>query len=119
MLTYTLGELSVETYQAGNVFLTQGFHQPSFLITNITNKKLVLAEVSVYPNPATEFIKIRCEFLGYNFRLVDMAGKTISEGKLDKFETEIKLNDISEGVFFIEIFSVMAPYRNTYKVVKQ
>ena len=57
-LSYTLGELLIETELAGSYMLTEGFLQPDLLITAVASSETVIVP-AVFPNPARDFFNLR------------------------------------------------------------
>ncbi|MFN8251814.1 MAG: T9SS type A sorting domain-containing protein [Ferruginibacter sp.] len=47
---YTVGEIAVDTYTAGNTTFTQGFHQPDGF--SFTPYLPGITDLAIYPNPA-------------------------------------------------------------------
>ncbi|PWH86450.1 CotH kinase family protein [Brumimicrobium oceani] len=58
-------------------------------------------KVSVFPNPFSEFINIYAESYEGEYKLVDMKGSIVSEGKLTS--THIDLSHLKSGVYFLNI----------------
>jgi disulfide oxidoreductase YuzD len=118
-LSFTIGETMVETYQQGNLALNQGFHQSSFTFTDISSIDNKVVDITLFPNPAVDVVKVRCEEEGYMYRLIDLDGKIIFDGFITGTITEIRLDKICEGQFFMEVYSVHDRFRKTFKVIKQ
>ena len=59
-LSWTLGEVTVQTTHSANSILTQGFCQAMELITNAELFNLH-SEISVYPNPVHSILNIQCK----------------------------------------------------------
>src|SRR5690349_5558659 len=56
-IDYTIGEGIVETFGAGGILLTQGFHQPEVLPPLAPGAPAVM-DFMLYPNPALTTVKI-------------------------------------------------------------
>ncbi len=72
------------------------------------NTELYNDEISVYPNPASDFISIKVSagFDGSYLKIVNLIGETIEEIKINDINDGIisyYTGDLSPGVYFIEI----------------
>jgi hypothetical protein len=57
-LSWTIGELAVETFTTTNLVLTQGFQQGYYEITSVNDLLVKSIDLEIYPNPAIDFITI-------------------------------------------------------------
>ena len=64
-LSWTLGEVAVETLVGDNIILTQGFQQSKLTVTAIDELQSPGIELTVYPNPTNRFLFI--EVIGLNY----------------------------------------------------
>ncbi len=120
-ITYTLGELVIETYSGTDKKLTQGFQQSRLIITAVSEIKGLSYTVTAYPNPTTNFIKIKLEKdfpETLDYLLMDINGKVLSSGKIENGETDISFEDNAVGTYFIKIIQEKKEVK-TIKVVKQ
>lgn len=62
-------------------------------------------DISVYPNPANNFIDIETDLKNCYFSLLDITGKLILREKIYQNKTRIDLSDYSTGLYFIQIQS--------------
>ena len=58
-LSWTIGELAVETFTTSNLILTQGFQQGYYEITSVNDPLVKSIDLDIYPNPAIDFITIK------------------------------------------------------------
>lgn len=65
-LSWTLGEVAIETLVGANLILTQGFQQSKLTVTTIDDMQLLGIELSVFPNPTNShlFIDIKKKLIG-------------------------------------------------------
>lgn len=83
-VSWTLGELSSETYTAGSNVLTQGFQQPGLLLSQGIGQEQAF-EIKVYPNPVQRELTIsfsdsrKGRFL---FELFNIQGEKLSSGAI-------------------------------------
>ncbi len=67
--------------------------------------KIAKAQVSVYPNPATEFIKITTDDFN-QYQLFDEKGTIYRKGWIDESETILR-NNIPAGIYFLKLTNTM------------
>jgi len=105
-LSFTVGQIAIETHSQSPTILTQGFHQESYQITNLNNFKTNF-DISVFPNPASENINI-----DYNIQnaradlfIKDIRGATIyysTDFPTNKRQT-LDVSRFSAGIYILEI----------------
>jgi hypothetical protein len=67
-----------------------------------TNK---LANISVYPNPATETISVKGLTDNATLTLVDATGKTISTADAEPGVATMNISDVTAGIYFLHVSS--------------
>ena len=123
-VSWTLGELAVETFDAGSVIITQGFQQPYDIGTSIKEKGLDWS-ITPYPNPVTDFLKIRFELgepLDLNVEILDISGRkhlirefyAVSSGEI----VTLNMSGYVRGVYLVRIFTPDHRVQRTYKIQK-
>ncbi len=101
-LSWSLGELSIVTYDLGNPILTQGFHQPEILPGSITEQ---FFQWNVYPNPASElvFVEINGLQLPERIELFDAQGKLVFQGAMSTSKMSIPVANLEDGIYFLRL----------------
>jgi hypothetical protein len=69
-LSWTLGDLAVETCSAGEVSLTQGFQQPFYEVTAAFENLECNILIQVYPVPSSDFITVEFNELQNNLKVI-------------------------------------------------
>lgn len=65
-----------------------------------------LPEISVYPNPASDYVIVNSADVSRHIVLTDLNGKIISEHNVEGYtDLEIDISKLPEGVYFIRILS--------------
>lgn len=59
------------------------------------------ANLTLYPNPASEFLKINVPENYIKYQIVDLLGILLKEGHID--EGQISISDLSNGLYFIKL----------------
>lgn len=114
-LTWTIGEVVINTLESPDVHVTQGFNQDwlNFLNIEVFSEKI---NVSVFPNPTTEFINIEADKKS-DLVIYDASGKSVGQYKIDKTD-QIDLSDFSAGIYYLN-FSRKNAKLKTIKIIIQ
>jgi len=118
-MDYTLGETVIETFSAGGNTLTQGFHQTNLTLVAVENVEL-FAEISVFPNPTSEFVNID---IPANYKLMEISMFDVT-GKLLKTKANasglvtLDVNDLATGTYYLQVINPKNKEYKTYKLIK-
>ena len=120
-LSWTLGEVVIDTYDNGTNILTQGFHQTQLTVTSI-EETLADIRMNLYPNPTSEFLNIE---LGnnekdINIQLFDMSGKLVHKDVINAYDTKyvLPMQSVATGKYLIQMQSEDGKMNTTHQVVK-
>jgi len=120
-LSWTLGEVMIDTYDNGTNILTQGFHQTELTVTSV-EETLANIRLNMYPNPTSELLNID---LGnnesdINLQLFDMSGKLVHSDKIEAYQTKyfLPMNKVATGNYLVRMQSVDGKMNTTHKVMK-
>lgn len=107
-LDWTLGELAITNIANNSYQITQGFHQPYYIITSIDKLSEDFGEIKVYPNPTTNWIKLDASFeqiCNVRLTICDIHGKTIwtKESRSQRITDKISLSSVPSGIYFLYI----------------
>lgn len=119
-ISWTLGETIIPTLQNGDLILTHGFQQ-QLIITSVEENLEELVKVTVYPNPACDYINISFgEPLDGEVRvfLINSQGKLVKTDVIGEtiVEKQMNLQDLPGGVYYLKL--TKGKLSNVYKVVK-
>ena len=123
VIDWTLGELSVSTLQNNSYLVSQGFHQPKFVITAVDKLPLFTGTMEVYPNPATDMIRIE---LTLERTTTVRAGLYDSNGKLvwnkefhgQQITESASLKNLPRGNYFLKLIPDGFNTAQTFKIQK-
>ncbi len=73
-------------------------------ITNIVEEENPI-EVSVFPNPASDKFIVESNQKISQIKLININGKIAGKYVIDAFSTEININELKQGVYFMKIIS--------------
>lgn len=119
----TIGEPIIMTQTAGNVKVTQGFHQDMKILVNVsTNNPNPLPGLSIYPNPMQNELNMISEHvfdssiqLGiYTINGENVRTKTLPSGPLHEI---LGVSSWASGIYMIRIQS--GNYMTTATVIKK
>lgn len=105
-ISYTLGELSSETYSTASATLTQGFHQPTITVVSINQTNYANIPVTAFPNPTSDFVRLQIEnedLSGLIYLLYDSDGKLLAERNIESYSTDISFINLNRAIYFIVI----------------
>jgi len=122
-IDWTLGELAITTIQNSTLQITQGFHQPNYIVTNVDELPQKIGEINVFPNPTSDWLEITFSFNQMKevyTRLYDIHGKLILEKENNgKFISErISLSELPNGNYFLNFLIDGNQYSQTFKIQK-
>jgi hypothetical protein len=102
-VSWTVGEIAVETYIGSNNILTQGFQQPLLGVSSIVENPDF--NVNVYPNPALNYVKVELDDQNLPAVLLvyDINGKLVKNLNLNENITEINIEGLNKGTYIIRL----------------
>ena len=119
-LSWTLGETFIPTFHSSDLIVSHGFQQQ--LVVTVVGEEIEFpADVTVYPNPASDIIKI-CFAMPpeecISVSLFNSAGKLVITDFIEAFmpEKHLDMHDLSGGIYYLKLTS--GNMSNIYKVVK-
>ncbi|MBT3935386.1 MAG: T9SS type A sorting domain-containing protein [Bacteroidetes bacterium] len=120
-ISWTIGETIIETESNASVVLTQGFHQPNYSIVSINELNNFTFDFDVYPNPASDFVKIRANSLNpqkREIRIFDLQGNLIILEDFSANEITINLKNLAASTYLITIHSQNQELLSSYQLIK-
>ena len=106
-LVWTLGESAVDILKCDTIIHTQGFHQ-TYLNFRTINNDLLRSYITIYPNPAGDFINISVKDLSgdYGIELYDLTGKILlQKSNISKSNFRLDLTAFAEGNYFLKVIT--------------
>lgn len=106
--SYTVGQVTFNTYSATNGSVAQGVQQPYEIsvLTGIEETEDIVLEYKVYPNPARRSIILNIkpfETEKMSYRLFDLNGILLQDKKIESDETEISVENLSPALYFLKV----------------
>jgi hypothetical protein len=90
------------------------------VVTGLDEAKRISLEVSVYPNPTSEFLKLKVESYkqeNLSYQLYDINGNLLQNGKIDGKETIIETGGLLPATYFLRISDNQKDVK-TFKIIK-
>jgi len=122
-VSYTVGQVvyTSNTGTAGSV--SQGVQQPYEIsvITGLEEAKGISLEIVVYPNPATDFVKLKIknyEIDNLRFQLFDINGILLQSKKIEENEIAISLGALLPATYFLKLNDNNIEIK-TFKIIKK
>ena len=112
LLSWTIGESVVESYSDGSILLVQGYHQPTMKIAPSVTVSEFKDIISVYPNPATDFIVISLKentavdpILKVKIQLQDLGGRLVYQAESTGREHRIDVQLLANGMYILRLMN--------------
>jgi len=120
--SYTVGQVVYTTFTGTNGSAAQGVQQPFeiSIITAIEEAKDISLEIVVYPNPATDFIKLKIEnyeVKNLRYQLYDINGSLLQDNKIVGNETNIVMSNYMSATYFLKVTDNNKLIK-TFKIIK-
>ena len=119
---WTLGEPVIETLTGANNILTQGMHQSKLTVTNLDDMVIPGMEISVYPNPTKDLLKIEVESQGnelLRYELFDITGRKMVLKKMRSKSEEVDMSSYSPGIYLLNVLNQNGEHLKVCKIIKQ
>lgn len=121
-VAYSVGQTVYSTHTGTNASVTQGVQQPYeiSIVTEIKEAKDISLSFVVYPNPTTNFLKLKInnyesDYLTYHLYQLD--GKILDTKKIEDAETSISMEHLASGVYFLKITELNKDIK-TFQIIK-
>ncbi len=123
-LSWTMGELAIETFTTTNLILTQGFQQGYYEITSIEDPLTKRIDLQIYPNPAIDIINILIEnqdSKSIRIELYSIDGKLVTNEQWENTGSpyQFQLNRFSSNQYILKVIDLDNGISNSFKIIKR
>ena len=119
-VTYTVGQIAVQTNSDGTTSLSEGVQQPfEISVVGVDNRPDITLTAKLYPNPTLSTCNLQCESWTDldEVRIYDTNGKYLFRKKIEGSLTEMDFSSYAPGTYFVNVYSDKQTLK-TFKVVK-
>ncbi len=121
-LSWTIGEVMIDTYSEGGNIVTQGFHQTQLTVTSIEESNPLSLDVNVFPNPTSQFLNIGVEgeHSELTATLYDMHGKLLMQESLQSGQgsAQLDLSKLAIAYYILKVVDENGRYASSHRVNK-
>ena len=119
-MEFTIGEPVIETFEETNLTLTQGFHQPSLVLTSIEEPDM-LTNISIFPNPVSDELSIEIP-ADYSskilYHLFDINGKLLQSGEFYSGSNKLEMHSYATASYVLQISDTSTGRQIQTKIMK-
>ena len=124
-VSYSVGQVVYTTNTGTNGSVAQGVQQPFeiSIVMGLEEAKGIDLMVSVYPNPTTEYVKLKVDALtslsiqSMSYQLFDINGKLLENKALEGTETSIVMSNLVPATYFLKVTEGNKELK-TFKIIK-
>ena len=121
-VSYTVGQVVYTLITGSNGSSAQGVQQPYeiSIVTEIVEAKDISLEIVVYPNPATDFVKLKIknyQVENLRFQLYDINSSLLQDNKIIGNEINIIMSNLLPATYFLKVTDNNKVIK-TFKIIK-
>ena len=119
-LSWTIGEIAIETYVADDIILTQGFNQANIVITTVTEELFTDFKITICPNPVKDIFTVNAEtdhMQQLKAELYDLAGTKLLSEQIMPGNTQINAERLPASTYILKIYDNHHVIKS-FKVIK-
>ena len=118
-VSYSLGQVVYTTNTGSNGSVEQGVQQPYEISATVgINESSISLEMSVYPNPTTNYLTLKVEITkNLSYQLFDMQGKVIVSKKITDNTTTVVMENLPTATYLLKVTDSNKTVK-TFKIIK-
>jgi hypothetical protein len=108
-VSYSIGQVSFETFNGSNGNLNQGIQQPFEIFVTLTNSEFLndQTKITLLPNPAVDRVILSLNgipsYEGYFYNLTDITGKIINKAFINSNDTTLDVSSLPGACYFLNV----------------
>jgi len=117
--SYSIGQVVYTTNTGSNGSVEQGVQQPYEISATVgINESSISLEMSVYPNPTTNYLTLKVEITeNLSYHLFDMQGKVIVSKKITDNTTTVVMESLPTSTYLLKVTDSNKTVK-TFKIIK-
>ena len=118
-LNYSIGEPAVGLMNTATVQLSAGIHQ-ALDLSILSVEDLQFTVGTFYPNPTSALLRIDTQEAKapLQLRISNTSGQVFLETQVTNGQ-EVDVQDLAQGVYFLQLYDRSTQRQNTYKLIKK
>jgi len=112
-ISWTLGEIAVNTMTSEGMLLSQGFHQGNLFFNSVVGVHSDL-QLRTYPNPVIDKLIIESTDQNHLYEIIDIHGKTLKKGFITSNTFELDFTTFPSGIYILKV-----DQRLMHKIIKK
>jgi len=120
-ISYTIGELAISTYSAGDLVVLEGFQPGALNLVNAIDLSKVDFNIVAYPNPVVAELKLQIkEAQGkqLKYQVFDINGRLLKENLIEADETIISFSNMANASYIIKVSNATANLKS-FTIIKK
>ncbi|MEL6863718.1 MAG: T9SS type A sorting domain-containing protein [Bacteroidota bacterium] len=120
-MSFTIGEIITETTESDDAILTQGFHQPTLMITAVDDLDEQIA-ARAFPNPTADIVNIELDdpsAISY-LEILSSTGQVLLSQRVSPSSNihSFDLSDWVGGTYLLQLVDEDQQILKTFKIIK-
>ena len=100
-VAFTVGETIIESVVSNSYSVTEGFHQPNWIITVVEDKSPKFDAI-IFPNPSSDYLNIKTKkFENVRYKLFDSQSRVVMEDFLKAELTIVQVSQLPKGNYYL------------------
>jgi len=116
MISATIGQPAAGSFANESYIVNSGFQQSGLTLVNIFTA--MNAEVSVFPNPATDFVKIESDIHDYSVKVYDVRGIVVFSKTKTSGNFVVDFTAYNAGEYILQLFNYDGNLLSSTKLIK-